>query len=58
MDLEEAEATLAKAREQIKKWSSVVPTTESSREHVRRWQDVVDANLWAEPGRAAEKGES
>ena len=57
MDFDEAEATLQKAREQIKKWSSVVPPTESSREHVRRWQDVEAANRWVEPGRAAEKGE-
>lgn len=48
-DLEEAEATYAKATEQIKEWSRH-PDSGFARQQVEMWREIQQANAWCLPG--------
>ena len=50
MDLEEAETTYAKAKEQITIWSQF--DSGFARQQVELWTEILIANRWIEPGRA------
>ncbi len=50
MDLEEAEATYAKAEKQIAKWSPYARESSFARQQVELWTETLRANSWCLPG--------